>query len=98
MDTKDWITDIDELVMGDKKREELLNYLLQNWLSCRIFIEMEETGEERNEEFNFGLIKFKMPIKHSNVNAKTRSLDLEFKFSFISTYVVMKTVWLDKMI
>lgn len=53
---------------------------------------MEETGEERNEEFNFGLIKFKMPIKHSNVNAKTRSLDLEFKFSFISTYVVMKTV------
>lgn len=53
---------------------------------------MGKTGEEKNEEINFELIKFKMPIKHSNVNAKTRRLDLEFKFSFISTYVIMKTM------
>lgn len=57
---------------------------------------MGVTGEEKNEEFNFGLITFKTPVKHSNANAKTGMWDWEFTFCSISTYVRMKTMWLDE--
>ena len=83
-----------------KKREESwrLELFTTKLIVLWNFIEMGKTEEERKEEFNFRLIKFKTPVEHSNGNAKTRRLHWGFKFCFISTYVVMKTMWLDKKI
>lgn len=53
-------------------------------------------GEEKNEEFNFGFITFKILVKYLNVNVKIGMWDWEFIFCFISIYVRMKIMWLDE--
>lgn len=70
----------DNLTVGGKKREKsgwFLSSLLQNRLSSRTFIEMGE---------NFRLIEFKMPVKHSHENAKTRRPDWMFNLYCITIY------------